>query len=78
MDFLILAIISLITLINPVGIIPTYLSIIENKGTPRFTQDSKEIQTEVKESEPGSVAVMLFKNLSNDEEQEYFCEELYE
>ena len=30
MDFLILAIISLITLINPVGIIPTYLSIIEN------------------------------------------------
>ena len=25
-------------------------------------------------SEPGSVAVMLFKNLSNDEEQEYFCE----
>ena len=30
MDFLILSIISLITLINPVGIIPTYLSIIEN------------------------------------------------
>ena len=48
--------------------------VIENKGTPRFTQDSNEIQTEVKEAEPGSVAVMLFKNLSNDEEQDYFCE----
>ena len=48
--------------------------VIENKGTPRFTQDSAEIHTEVKESEPGSVAVMFFKNLSNDEEQEYFCE----
>tara|TARA_B100000902_G_scaffold37017_1_gene44249 strand:+ start:95 stop:733 length:639 start_codon:yes stop_codon:yes gene_type:complete len=30
MDFLILSIISLITLINPVGIIPTYLNIIES------------------------------------------------
>ena len=48
--------------------------VIENKGTPRFTQDSADIQTQVKEAEPGSVAVMFFKNLSNDEEQEYFCE----
>ena len=48
--------------------------VIENKGTPRFTQDSAEIQTQVKEVEPGSVAVMFFKNLSNDDEQEYFCE----
>ena len=48
--------------------------VIENKGTPRFTQDSNEIHTQIKESEAGSVAVMLFKNLSNDEEQEYFCE----
>ncbi|MED5427265.1 MAG: adenylate/guanylate cyclase domain-containing protein [Candidatus Neomarinimicrobiota bacterium] len=48
--------------------------VIENKGTPRFTQDSAEIQTQVKEAEPGSLAVMFFKNLSNDEEQEYFCE----
>ena len=48
--------------------------VIENKGTPRFTQDSAEIQTQVKEAEPGSVAVMFFKNLSNDDEQEYFCE----
>lgn len=30
MDFLILSIISIISLINPVGIIPTYLNIIEN------------------------------------------------
>ena len=30
MDFLLLSIISIITLINPVGIIPTYLNIIEN------------------------------------------------
>jgi len=48
--------------------------VIENKGTPRYTQDSAEIQTQVKEVEPGSVAVMFFKNLSNDDEQEYFCE----
>ena len=48
--------------------------VIETKGTPRFTQDSAEIQTQVKEAEPGSVAVMFFKNLSNDDEQEYFCE----
>ena len=48
--------------------------VIQNKGTPRFTQDSEKIHTEVKEAEPGSVAVLFFKNLSNDEEQEYFCE----
>jgi len=30
MDFLILSIVSIITLINPVGIIPTYLNIIES------------------------------------------------
>ena len=39
---------------------------MENKGTPRFTQDSEKIQKEVKVIEPGSVAVMMFKNLSND------------
>ena len=48
--------------------------VLDNKGTPRFNQDSETIETVVKESEPGSVAVMFFKNLSNDEEQEYFCE----
>ncbi len=48
--------------------------VLENKGTPRFTQDSDEIKIKIKEAEPGSVAVLFFKNLSNDEEQEYFCE----
>ena len=48
--------------------------VLDNKGTPRFNQDSDTIETVVKEAEPGSVAVMFFKNLSNDEEQEYFCE----
>ena len=46
----------------------------QNKGTPRFTQDSEEIHTKVSNIEPGSIAVMFFKNLSRDEEQEYFCE----
>ena len=46
----------------------------QNKGTPRFTQDSEEIHTKVSNVEPGSIAVMFFKNLSRDEEQEYFCE----
>ena len=48
--------------------------VLDNKGTPRFNQDSETIETVVKEAEQGSVAVMFFKNLSNDEEQEYFCE----
>ena len=48
--------------------------VLDNKGTPRFNQDSETIETVVKEAEPGSLAVMFFKNLSNDEEQEYFCE----
>tara|TARA_B100001113_G_scaffold203575_2_gene166935 strand:- start:1536 stop:3278 length:1743 start_codon:yes stop_codon:yes gene_type:complete len=48
--------------------------VLDNKGTPRFNHDSEKIQTEVKVVEPGSVAVMFFKNLSADEEQEYFCE----
>ena len=48
--------------------------VLDNKGTPRFNQDSETIETVVKDAEPGSVAVMFFKNLSNDEEQEYFCE----
>ena len=48
--------------------------VLDNKGTPRFNHDSNVIQTKVPEPEPGSVAVMHFKNLSNDEEQEYFCE----
>ena len=46
----------------------------QNKGTPRFTQDSEKIHTIVNDKEPGSVAVLFFKNLSKDEDQEYFCE----
>lgn len=46
----------------------------KNKGTPRFTQDSEKIHTKVSNIEPGSIAVMFFKNLSIDKEQEYFCE----
>ena len=37
--------------------------VLDNKGTPRFNHDSEKIQTEVKVVEPGSVAVMFFKNL---------------
>lgn len=48
--------------------------VLENKGTPRFTQDSDEVKIKIKEAEPGSVAILMFKNLSNDDEQEYFCE----
>ena len=46
----------------------------QNKGTPRFTQDSEKIHTIVNDKESGSVAVLFFKNLSKDEDQEYFCE----
>ena len=53
---------------------PVKAYVLDNKGTPRFNQDSETIETVVKEAEPGSVAVMFFKNLSNDVEQEYFCE----
>jgi class 3 adenylate cyclase len=28
----------------------------------------------IENAEPGSIAVLLFKNLSSDEEQQYFCE----
>ena len=48
--------------------------VIPSKGTPRWTQKTDSLETEIKEPEPGSVAVLLFKNLSNDEEQDYFCE----
>jgi len=48
--------------------------VVPSKGTPRWTQKTDSLETEIKEPEPGSVAVLLFKNLSNDEEQDYFCE----
>ena len=48
--------------------------VIESKGSHRYTHDAEKVRVEVKESEPGSVAVMMFKNLSSDEEQNFFCE----
>lgn len=48
--------------------------VIESKGSHRYTHDAGEVRVKVKEAEPGSVAVMMFKNLSSDEEQNYFCE----
>ena len=37
--------------------------VLDNKGTPRFNQDSETIETVVKTAEPGSVAVMFLKTL---------------
>ena len=34
--------------------------VIPSKGTPRWTQKTDNIETEIKEPEPGSVAVLLF------------------
>ena len=50
-------------------------NLLKCKGATRSivsAQDSPIIK--VDKTEPGSLAVMLFKNLSNDQEQEYFCE----
>ena len=50
-------------------------NILKCKGATRNVTSSQDTPiTKVDEPEPGSVAVMLFKNLSNDDEQEYFCE----
>ena len=50
-------------------------NILKCKGATRNVTSSQDTPiTKVDEAEPGSVAVMLFKNLSNDDEQEYFCE----
>ena len=49
--------------------------VIPSKGSVRWLNDSTEgPQINIQKVEPGSLAVMLFKNLSKDEEQEYFCE----
>ena len=49
--------------------------VIKSKGGVRYVQQSEQPQIEVKDAESGSLAVMLFKSLSKDEEQAYFCEE---
>ena len=48
--------------------------VVQHKGIERFLNYEDTPQLKLERSEPGSLAVMLFKNLGRDEEQEYFCE----
>ncbi|MEE2774143.1 MAG: adenylate/guanylate cyclase domain-containing protein [Pseudomonadota bacterium] len=49
--------------------------IVPSKGATRGLRHADEKPVvKIERAESGSLAVMLFKNLSNDEEQEYFCE----
>ena len=48
--------------------------IIQKKGGVRYNQYEDLPQIKVEKAEQGSLAVMLFKNLSKDEDQAYFCE----
>ena len=49
--------------------------IVECKGTTRwFQHDEDKPEIKIEKPEAGSLAVMLFKSLSSDEEQAYFCE----
>ena len=48
--------------------------VIQSKGGIRYIQNTEAPQIKVKNIESGSLAVMLFKSLSTDEEQAYFCE----
>ncbi len=49
--------------------------VVKCKGATRGLQHSEEKPNiKIEKAESGSLAVMLFKNLSNDEEQQYFCE----
>ena len=45
-----------------------------SKGATRYVQHSEPPKVNVEKVETGSIAVMLFKSLSKDEEQAYFCE----
>ena len=50
-------------------------NVLKSKGATRRIVNSDEApKIKFKNVPPGSVAVMLFKNLSKDEEQDYFCE----
>ena len=53
--------------------VQAYFVVLGLQGT-RYLQHSEVPQAKVEQTEPGSLAVMLFKNLSKDEEQGYFCE----
>ena len=48
--------------------------VVQSKGGTRFLQYVEAPKVKVERAEPGSLAVMLFKSLSKDEEQAYFCE----
>jgi len=48
--------------------------VIQSIGGVRFNQYEDAPQIKVEKAEHGSLAVMLFKNLSKDEDQAYFCE----
>jgi len=48
--------------------------VIQKKGGVRYNQYEDSPQIKVEKAEKGSLAVMLFKNLSKDEDQAYFCE----
>ena len=48
--------------------------IVQFKGAGRYHQHTEAPQIEIEKAEAGSLAVMMFKSLSNDEEQAYFCE----
>ena len=48
--------------------------VIQSKGSARYNQYEDSPQIKVEKAEHGSLAVMLFKNLSKDEDQKYFCE----
>jgi len=48
--------------------------VIQSIGGVRFNQYEDSPQIKVEKAEQGSLAVMLFKNLSKDEDQAYFCE----
>ena len=48
--------------------------IVQFKGAGRYHQPTEAPQIEIEKAEAGSLAVMMFKSLSNDEEQAYFCE----
>ena len=48
--------------------------VIQRKGAARYNQYEEKPQIKVEKAEQGSLAVMLFKNLSKDEDQAYFCE----
>jgi TolB-like protein/class 3 adenylate cyclase/Tfp pilus assembly protein PilF len=49
--------------------------VVQSKGSVRWVHDNTQgPQVKIQKAEPGSLAVMLFKNLSKDEEQDFFCE----